>query len=308
MRATYILAIILVLVFSMGAQCTNKRDTGSVQSPFFGGIEGVTVQFEQIGSVSDTGAKNEVWEDETFPVDVRVRNRGEFTINEHEAELEIKGVSPNDFTGLEFFKDNTAKIEKVSQFMPEGGEDYVSFGNAKYLNLVGTHYDANLFIYFTYPYETYINIPKVCHKFNIRDNTVCDVDATKQAFASGGPFAVGTVQERYIGKGKILLEIPVKNVAKGRAKAYKNDEFQSNFDEFAFTVKEPDWYCTARGNNNVARITHPTGEPQNEEVIIRCINDKLEEGALYTQSVTLTLAYYYQDWISQIVRIRENPE
>jgi hypothetical protein len=42
--------------------------------------------------------------------------------------------------------------------------------------------------------------------------------------------------------------------------------------------------------------------------VIRCINDHLEVGALYPKSVTLVLRYYYQDWISQNVRIRENPE
>jgi hypothetical protein len=308
MRATYIIAIVLVLIFSMGAQCTSKKQQGAVTSPWFGGIEGLVVEFEQIGTVSDTGAKNEVWEDEAFPVEARVRNKGEFTIQPHEVELEIKGISPNDFTGLEFTKDNANIIEKVSEFMPEGGEDYVSFGNAKYMTLTGTHYDANLFVYFTYPYETYINIPRVCYKWNIRDTTVCEVDESKQAFASGGPIQVGTVQERYIGKGKILLEIPIRNVAKGRAKAYKNDEFKANYDELAFQIEDGDWYCTARGNYNVARIAHPTGEPQNEEVVIRCINENIEEGALYTKAITLKLAYYYQDWISQTVRIRENPE
>jgi hypothetical protein len=307
MKTTYVLAIILIVLFSMGAQC-QPRTPERVIAPFNGGIEGLVATFEEIGSVSDTGAKNEVWEDEAFPVEVRLRNKGEFTINSHEVELKIEGISPNDFTGIDFLMDNPNKIDKVSEFMPEGGEDYVSFGNAKYLRLVGTQYDANIFIKYVYPYETYINIPQACYKENIKDTTVCDVDETKQAFASGGPIAVGTVQERYIGRGKILLEIPIKNVQKGRAKAYKNDGFQSNFDELSFSIDDPDWICSARGNPNVARITHPEGEVQNEEVVIRCINDQLEQGALYTKSVTLVLRYYYQDWINQNVRIRENPE
>jgi hypothetical protein len=199
-------------------------------------------------------------------------------------------------------------IDKVSEFMPDGGEDWVSFGDATYVNLVGTHYDANLYVYYSYPYETYINIPQVCYKENIRDTTICDVDEIKQAFASGGPIAVGSVRERYIGRGKILLEIPIKNVGKGRIKAYANDEFETNFDEVGFHIDDPDWYCQARGNPSVARITRPGDEPGNEEVVIRCINDNLEAGALYTRAVTITLQYYYEDWVYQVVRIRENPE
>jgi len=308
MRLTHILATIMVVLFLMGATCSSNNAEQTVESPWFGGIEGLVAEFEEIGSVSDTGADNEVWFDETFPVTIWLQNKGEYTIDAHEVELEIKGVSPSDFSGLDFTRDNEDRIEKVSEFLPEGGETWVEFGDAKYLNLIGTHYDATIFIYFTYPYETYINIPKVCYKENIKDNTVCDVDSTKQAFASGGPIAVGTVQERYIGRGKILLEIPLSNVGKGRMKPYTNDEFKVNYDEFAFSIDDPDWECTARGNPAIARITHPDGEPGNEEIILRCTNDNLEEGALYTKSVTLQLEYYYKDWIEQRVRIREVPE
>jgi hypothetical protein len=309
MKITHILALIMVVIFLTAASCNvGRQATQTVESPFSGGIEGLTVELEEIGSVSDTGAKNEVWEDEAFPVDLRVMNKGEHSLNSHEVEFEIKGISPHDFTGLSFNEDNDNKIEGVSEFLPEGGIDYVSFGDAQYVALTGTHYDANFFVYYTYPYKTHINIPKVCYKENIRDTTVCDVDSTKQAFSSGGPIQVGTVTEKYIGKGKILLEIPITNVAQGRIKAYNNDEFEPNFDEISFQINQPNWICTSRGNNNVARISHPTGQPGNEEVIIRCINDNLEEGALYQKSITMELSYYYKDWVEQTVRIRENPE
>jgi hypothetical protein len=308
MRFTITLAVILAMVFAIGASCQSQNAEQTVEAPFHGGIDGITAEFMELGTVSDTGPENEVWEDEDFPLEVRLQNRGEYTLGAHEVELELKGISPNDFQGVNFQETNPNEIEKVSEWLPEGGEDYVDFGDAHYMNLIGTHYDANIFVYFTYPYETYINIPKVCYKDDIKDRTICDVDTTKQAFASGGPFQVGSVQERYIGKGKILLEVPIRNVAKGRAKAYSNDEFQTNFDEVEFVIDDPDWECQSRGNPSVARISHPSGQPGNEDVFIRCINENLEEGALYTRSVTITLRYYYQDWLEQRVRIRENPE
>lgn len=308
MKISYVLAIILIMVFAMGATCSRSQAKDTVEAPFNGGIEGIVAEFWEIGSVSDTGPDNQVWEDESFPVQVRVMNKGEYTVPAHSVEMEIQGISPNDFTGIDFSKDNDEEIEAVSEFLPDGGEIYEDFGEAHYNNLVGTHYDASIKFEFTYPYETYINIPKVCYKEDIKDNTFCDVDETKQAFASGGPFAVGTVRERYIGKGKILLEIPIRNVQKGKAKAYKNDEYETRYDQVAFNVEDPDWECQSRGNPSVARITRPEGEPGNEEAVIRCINDQLEEGALYQKSITLTLSYYYQDWITQTVRIRENPD
>jgi len=298
---------ILLIAFLTAATCSKNGDE-LVPSPFYGGIEGLTAEFEDIGTVSDTGPDNEVWFDETFPLEAHVINRGEYTIDSHLVEFEIKGISESDFNGIDFYRTNEERLDKVSEFLPDGGEIWVDFGDAKYMSLVGTHYDANIFLYFTYPYETYINLPSVCYKWDIKDNTVCTVDASKQAFASGGPLTVGTVEQRYIGRGKILLEIPISNAGQGRMKPYDNDEFKPNFDEFAFYIDDPDWDCSARGNPSIARISHPYGEPGNEEVIIRCVNENIEEGALYTRAVTLTLAYYYQDWEKQTVRILETPE
>lgn len=310
-KISYVLLVLLVVLFSMGASCanlTNKRGDDAVASPYYGGFEGLVADFEEIGTVSDTTAQNEVWEDESFPVRLHLLNKGEYTVPAHDVKLEIKGISQTDFSGLAFTEDNDDELEKVSEFLPDGGEVFIDFGDAKYEQLEGTHYDANLYVYYDYPYETYINIPKVCYKENIKDDTICNVDSTKQAFSSGGPIQVGTVRERYVGKGKILLEIPITNKQKGKTKAAKNDEFRPEWDEVYFETDDPDWECKSRGNPNVARITHPGGERGNEEVTIVCTNVNLEKDALFTKAVTLKLTYHYQDWINQVVRIRENPE
>lgn len=308
MRHIQIISALLLCTLILSVGCDRNKADENVEAPFNGGLEGIEAEFLEIGSVSDTGADNEVWEDEAFPLEVRLMNKGEYTVASHDVELDIQGISPDDFTGIDFYKTNSESIEKVSEFLPDGGEEYVDFGDARYMNLVGTHYDASIKLQMTYPYETYINIPKVCYKEDIKDNTFCDVDETKQAFSSGGPIQVGIVRERYIGRGKILLEIPIRNVQKGKAKAFKNDEFENRFDQAEFIVNDPEWDCSCRGNPTVARITRPEGEPSNEEAVIRCVNENLEEGALYQKSVTLTLRYYYQDWITQDVRIREMPE
>ncbi|MBN2457999.1 hypothetical protein JXB31_02625 [Candidatus Woesearchaeota archaeon] len=303
------MAIAVMLLFLSAASCTNSnRVDSTVASPYYGGYEGLIAEFEEVGSVSDTGADNEVWEDEAFPIRLHMMNKGEYKIPAHDVKMEIKGIAKSDFTGIDFEKDNDDEIEKVSEFLPDGGETYVDFGEAKYQNMEGTFYDANIYTYFEYPYRSYINIPKVCYKENLKDTTVCVVDENKQAFASGGPIQVGTVKERYIGKGKILLEIPIKNVQKGYAKAQEHDDFRPEWDEIYFEMNDMDWECQCRGNHNVARITHPGGVRGNEEVIIVCTNKNLEEGAKFTKAVTLVLSYYYQDWVDQVVRIRENPE
>ncbi len=302
-----VMGILVLFIFSIAASCNRRHENGSVVAPYYGGVDGLVAEFQPIGKIK-TGNMDEVWEDESFPVSIHLMNKGEYDLQPHDVRLEIKGIARSDFSGLNFEMDNSDKIEGVSEFMKDGGEEYIDFGDAHYNNLEGTYYDANLYIYFTYPYETYITIPQVCYKENLRDDSVCDVTATKQAFASGGPFQVGTVKERYIGQGRILLEIPIKNVGKGKAKAYDGDEFNAVYDEVYFQINDPDWECRSRGDPNVARITHPGGVRGNEEVIIYCTNDHLEKDALYTKAVTITLKYYYQDYIHHVVRIRKNPE
>jgi hypothetical protein len=260
------------------------------------------------GSVSDQSMQIEVWEDESFPISVQLTNNGEYTIPAHEVRLEIAGIAPSDFTGIRFLQDNSEPIDKVSDWLPQGGDAYIDFGSARYGRLEGTHYDANIYVKYTYPYETYINIPRVCYKTNIRDTTICTVDSTRQAFASGGPMQIGTVKQSYIGKNKIMLEIPIKNVGQGKSKAFRSDEFRVEWDEVLFEINDPEWECQSRGSPNVARITQPGGTRGSSETIIRCINDRFDGQTPYTKSVTMTLKYFYDDWIMQTVRIRENPD
>ncbi len=310
-KLTIAISVILGLILLTAAQCSanSPKAKESSPAPFFGGTKGIEAELLIENMVSDVSSSIvEVWDEDSFPVQVLLTNKGEQEVNAHEVKLEIKGISPNDFTGISFVKDNAEKLEPVSEMLPEGGMEYVDFGNAHYNNMVGTFYDATFFVFFTYPYKTAIHIPKVCYKYDIKDTTVCTVNGPKQAFASGGPFAVGTVQERYAGKGKIMLEIPIKNVQKGRAKAFSSDDFKANYDEVRFQMSDPDWECTSRGSPNIARISHPQGAPSTDEVVIRCINDNLEAGALYPKGITLYLDYYYKDWVEKTVRIKKTPE
>jgi hypothetical protein len=298
----------LILSVLILASCTNTGREPAITAPFLGGYDGLVAEFLPIGTVSEA-RKYEVWQDDNFPVSVLVKNKGEYTIPANSVLFELKGIAKSDFTGIDFETDNPEQLDKVSEFNKEGGQDIIDFGNAQYTALTGTYYDANFYIYFTYPYETYINVPKVCYKENIKDDTVCNVDESKQAFASGGAIQVGSVVERYIGKGKISLDIPIKNVGKGKAVAFQSDDFRPEWDTVEFQVQTQDWECRALGDTAVARISHPTTQRSSaDDVVIHCENKNLEKGALYTKSFTLTLRYYYQDYIAQIVKIKENPE
>lgn len=307
MKFRHIITGVLIVILIFMTACGPKKAQQGVVSPFYGGSEGVIAKFEEIGTLKTQTGFPEVWEDQGFPLGVILYNHGEHTLPAGTVQLSVKGISPQDFTGIGFVKTNDGEIEKRSENLPEGGEDNVYFGEAVYFKGVkGTHHDANVFIEYTYPYEQTIMVPQVCFKGDLKDETVCQVDDTKQAYISGGPIQIGAVVERPAGKGRITLEIPVRNVQGGKAKASDSefDEFSNLYDELLMEYSS-DWECTAKGKGDIVRIAK-TGE-----TVIRCkygFNGPIPETDSYISSFELTLKYIYWDFINQVVRIRENPE
>jgi hypothetical protein len=296
-RTVLFMLSVVVLLFLAGCQGQNANPEG-VSAVWFGGDQGLLASYEL--------ETREIYEDEAFPITVLLENKGEYTIFPHEVELEIKGISPNDFSGVDFLTDNLDQIERVSEYLPEGGYEIVDFGEALYEGLSGTFYDAEIYVEMTYPYATFVAIPRVCFKENFRDKRVCEIEGVREGYASGAPIQSGAVKQRPAGAGQFYLEIPVVNRGQGRAKAYVNDEFSNLYDEVRFEVNTEGFTCNSRGDPQIVRISRAPGS-MNEQVI-RCKSDRLEKGALYTQQVDITLSYYYQDLMSEVVRIKENPD
>ena len=171
----------------------------------------------------------------------------------------------------------------------------------------GTLYDAHFFVEYTYDYEQTVAVPKVCFKGNPYDDTICDTEGSRQAFVSGGPFQIGTVTQRPAGKGRIMLEIPVRNVAGGKAKAESSGmvKFSPLYDEIKMNYGGGDWECTAKGlGGDKIRIN------RNGETVVRCrygFSQPIPEQDVYTSEFDLTLEYIYQDFVSETVRIRRDP-
>ncbi|MBS3137759.1 hypothetical protein J4232_04960 [Candidatus Woesearchaeota archaeon] len=297
-----VLSLFLVVLLIITA-CSSGKDTKSVESPYFGGSQGLIAIVEDIGLVNTQTQKQEVFEDESFPISVLMNNKGEYTIPANSVKLSVKGISPSDFTGIDFFKTNTKDIDKMSEALKDGGEESVFFGDAQYKGVVGTFYDANVFVEYIYPYESYIAIPRVCYKGDPKDKGICELDEVKPAFISAGPIGLGTVVQRPAGKGRITLEIPIRNLGAtqdGKVKAYDFDDFTPLYDQVAFQVQTAGWTCTARGNPNVARMV------KNSDVVILCRYDNIGEKEIFTSQVDIKLTYFYKDFTTTKIRIREN--
>jgi hypothetical protein len=309
MKIIKYLLLSLVLISLLFVSCTGNRMEGGVATPFHGGSEGLIAEFEDVGSLMSQSGYPEIWEDQGIPIQVRIYNRGEFTLPSNSVMFTIKGIKiPEDFQGAEAMKTNTNEIEKVSEYLTEGGDELVDFGEAYYVKGVkGTFYDANVFIEYSYPYEQTVVVPKICFKGDPYDETICNVDESKQAFISGGPFQIGTVVQRPAGKGRISVEIPIRNVGGGKAKKEDSmfEDFSPLYDELIMEIPDG-WECSAKGGGDTIRVS------RNGETVIRCkygfYGAPIPENDIYTSTLDLRLHYIYWDFVSQTVRIRENPE
>lgn len=299
MKKAITLFMIAAMLLVVG--CEGQEDTTTTASPYVGGSQGMLATFEQFGVKEDGIAS--IFSDETFPVEITLKNKGEEDIEAGAAKLMLKGISPADYTGIEFEKSNSDKLEKVSEFNPQGGEETVDFGDASYaITLSGSYYDVTVFASYQYPYKTHVAVPRVCFNTDIQDTTVCTLEGTKKAFSSGAPIQVTSAKETRAGANLIAVEFEVSNVGGGQV-TKPGEEFDTRYDQIAFSLDETSepskWECRLGGEENGGRLIDGKGT-------IRCkLKEPMEEGAMYTKQLDLTISYDYKNLIEQSVRIKK---
>jgi hypothetical protein len=296
------LVIILLTTMVLLVGCT-AEETQTGPSPYIGGSNGVLAEFEPMG-IEENGMYT-IFEDESFPIQVVLKNKGEHDLAAGDVRIVIHGIPLSDFTGISSGElTNTKKIERISELNEEGGEEVINFGqDVKYMPEVpGSFYDISVFASYTYSYKTYASVPDVCFKENLRDERVCDVESSKKVYSSGAPIQVKSVVEKPAGAGLISLEFEIENVGGGKS-TLPGQEFSTQYNQLAYAIEpstEKDkWTCAAAGRENEARLI-------DGKATIRCrLKDSLEKDALYTKAIGLTLSYDYRDIIQETVRIKK---
>lgn len=300
------LVIITILALSVIISACNNNTPETFESPFIGGDIGLEIEFEQMGSTSDTSGVNEVWEDEPFLIETIIKNKGEHDIAASDIKVDLKGFAQNDFEGIQSMsQSNVNPIEKISEFLPDGEEDRLSFGNAKYVINFDGFYDAIIQAEARYKYKTFVAVPQVCFKEDLRDDTVCRVDEAKTFYSSAAPIQATTVTEKPGGKGTVFLEIDIRNTggftAIGRSTT-PGGELKIEYDTIAYQSIGPNsnpnlWVCTSGGKVNEARLVNGVAK-------IRC-KANIPPDANYVQQFSLELEYDYVENIRENVRIKE---
>lgn len=287
--------------------CESGKKVEVPQSPYIGGTKGVVATFEPLGVYNEQTKIYEIFEGETFPIEVTAKNKGEQKVNAGMLSVTLTGVSLAEFSGIVSGGSmaNSELIDEISDTNKDGGQitlDLTSGAeDAKYLtSLSGGTRDLEIYARVSYRYKTRISIPKVCFKGDPTNEEICDIEETKSAYSSGAPIQAISAEEKSIGTGKFMVEIVIENEGSGEV-TKPGTGFSTRYDELIFSVSEPSiWECKSGGKVNEARL-----DSDNKATIQCRTKNAVAKEDLYTKELRLDLDYDYRDLIHQQLRLKK---
>ena len=302
MRKISIISMLLAIVLLLTACSSSTQQTTGTSGAFIGGKEGIIASFEPISTKE--GDIYTLFDTEDFPLEIKLKNKGEENLPMSKATLILLGPARQDFDNIPEWKlTNKKEVEKVSEFNPDGGEEIVSFTPtkyAKYKGVVTGFTDLTWNLEYWYEYKTHVIVNDVCFKGDTTDPKVCQVKEDKTFSVSGAPITVTKVSEDSAGRGVMILKIDIENAGKGESTIVGRD-FDNRFSQVAYTVDEPTkWECKSGGRENEARLID--GKAQ---VICR-LTQAVADKDIYTKPLRLTLEYKYKELIQEKLRIKES--
>lgn len=303
-----IIAVLFAVVLLVLTGCEKGgEEVTTPETPYIGGEKGIVAGFEEMGIYNEKTNTYEIYEGETFPIEITLKNKGEYDVEANGVTATLIGINLADFSGIvsNGILNNTNEIEKISEENEDGGEETLDFTSgaedAEYLiNLTGSTYDVSVFARVVYHYKTFAAVPKVCFKEDLTDESVCDVEEMKTVYSSAAPVQVKSAKEKKAGTGKIAVEFSIENVGSGQV-TKPDQDFDERYDQLNFSVNEPqDWECKSGGKENEARL-----DVDGKAKILCRLKNPLPEDTLYTKELDLTLDYDYKELIHQQIRIKE---
>ena len=301
MRFTQFAIVLLLITTLVVLGCSSDDSLEIAEGGFLGGTQGIVADFEPFG-VEEEG-KLTIFNTEAFPIEVTVQNKGEYDTQAGDVVVSLLGPSPEEFSGIASSSLPNAEIlDPISELVPEGGEETITFASdATYEGSVSGFVDRTWFGNIEYRYQTYTIVSEVCLKEDLSDSRICDVNGAKTFFVSGAPITVTKVEEDTAGKGIMAVKFTVSNVGGGDV-TVPGQEFSATTDKLAFSLDDPEWECKSAGKVNEARLRDGKAD------IVCKLKEALQEDALSTKQVKLTLQYKYRDIIQEKIRIKESAE
>ncbi len=307
MKLKYLVLSLIVGMLFLSACGNTGKKVEAPGSPYIGGTSGIIANFEDFGTYNEQTNIFEIFEGETFPIEITVKNKGEQKIDTGMLSVQLVGINLADFSGIAAngTLTNSESIEEVSDANSQGGQITLDLTpnteEAKYLiNLSGGTKDLEIYSRVSYRYKTRVSIPKVCFKGDPLNKEICDIEEAKAVYSSGAPILTISAKETSIGTGKFMVEMVIENKGSGEV-TKPGTTFDARYDELIFSVSDSDvWECKASGKLNEARLD------SNKQATIQCrTKEAVTKDTLYTKELRLDIDYDYRDMIHQQLRLKK---
>lgn len=299
MRKILIALTLLVSLFLLVSCGSNSGTSTTVKGAYLGGTQGIEGTFEDFG-VLENGVSS-VFDSEDFPIEITLRNKGEYAVKAGEVVLHLLGPAKDEFSGISSWDlSNKGEIEIISDLLPQGGEESVSFAtSAKYTKPVNGILDRSWFASIESKYQTYLIIPEVCLKEDLTDTRICEVKGSKTFSVSGAPIIVTGVEEETAGQGIMALRIKISNVGGGDV-TKSSEAFDSNYQKLTYTVDDATWECKSGGKIGEARLVDKAAE------LLCKTKEPLAKDTLSTKQLRLTFDYKYRNLIDKKISLKQS--
>lgn len=212
----------LLLLLAMITACTTTQKpttTVSLQSPFIGGSQGLTIAFQDLRKeVFDNG-------EDPFDISIKLENKGETLLTGRQVKVTLSGFNPKEFNRNE----EDLKIQDIGEELidmrktPQGtilipSPIFVDFQNFNYKNrITGDSAEFTIRADVCYWYQTKA-VSKLCVRKDIlkpKAGGICEINQDKPVYNSGAPLQVSNFRESAHSKGKISFTFDIRNIAGG---------------------------------------------------------------------------------------------
>jgi len=234
MKRYGIVIFVCALLTLMGCGGGGEGEVASSGTPFLGGTNGVLVNFEN-------SPPAEVFDGGDFPFDViiKLKNSGEWEIPKEKIRVKLSGILAEQFglTSNDLIKtspDDLPKMQKdASGKILDSPPVFVEFNN---LN----HEDAITGSELTYPIRADVcynygteAVSRLCVRENIlnpKAGGVCEINADKTVYNSGGPIQISEFSESARASDKIGFSFTIAH--QGSGDLYERDTLCNNDRQF----------------------------------------------------------------------------
>jgi len=219
----YIILVLLIVIFIMGCD-TSDSSTTKTGKVYIGGEDGLSVEFDEDAPPDEVMDNSE----ETFPIRLKVKNDGEYTIPKGGIISSLSGISKDDFdlSSLHATSDFTLRREELTTGA-EGDENILDFDDAKFVNDLAADFETTIFADVCYKYKTRA-ATSICLKKDtvqtMKRRDACDIrnDVTDYE-NSGAPLQVTSIKQYPGGSNRVTFTFVIEN--KGDGDCYVSNQF-----------------------------------------------------------------------------------